>query len=105
MQYPAEPLKTETTTTPIPISRTLANLLAAHVGRVPSEHVLTGEAGESGWQLGSWVGARYPRGSGTTTLRHFFASLWPDSDEATRTAVEAVLVARADSLRTQEVII
>jgi integrase len=58
VQYPAEPLKTETTTTPIPISRTLANLLAAHVGRVPSEHVLTGEAGESGWQLGSWVGAR-----------------------------------------------
>jgi len=30
---------------------------------------------------------------------------WPDSDEATRSAVEAVLVARADSLRTQEVII
>ena len=31
--------------------------------------------------------------------------LRPDSDEATRTAVEAVLVARADSLRTQEVIV
>jgi hypothetical protein len=31
--------------------------------------------------------------------------LWPDSDEATRSAVEAVLVARANSLRTQEVII
>jgi integrase len=55
VQYPAEPLKTEISRTPIPISRTLANLLAAHVGRRPAEHVLTGEAGESGWQLGPWV--------------------------------------------------
>ena len=34
-----------------------------------------------------------------------YGHLWPDSDEATRSAVEAVLVARADSLRTQEAIV
>jgi integrase len=146
VQYPAEPLKTEISKTPIPISRTLANLLAAHVGRWPAEHVLTGEAGESGWQLGPWVLERTFRTARAAVdglpaefryhdLRHFYASLliasganvkvvqarlrhasatttldtyshlWPDSDESTRTAVEAVLVARADSLRTQEVII
>jgi integrase len=146
MQYPAEPLKTEISRTPIPISRTLANVLAAHVGRRPAEHVLTGEAGESGWQLGPWVLERAFRTAKAAVdglpaefryhdLRHFYASLliasganvkvvqarlrhasatttldtyshlWPDSDESTRTAVEAVLVARADSLRTQEVII
>jgi integrase len=146
VQYPAEPLKTETSRTPIPISRTLANELAAHVGRFGAEHVLMGEAGESGWQLGPWQLERafreargrvdgLPAGFRYHDLRHYFASLliasganvkvvqarlrhasatttldcyghlWPDSDEATRSAVEAVLVARADSLRTQEVIV
>jgi integrase len=146
VQYPAEPLKTEISRTPIPIPRSLANNLAAHVGRVHSEHVVTGEAGESGWQLGPWVLERAVRAARPTVdglpagfrfhdLRHFYASLliasganvkvvqarlrhasasttldtyshlWPDSDESTRTAVEAVLAARADSLRTQEVII
>jgi len=143
---PAEPLKTEISRTPIPISRSLANTLAAHVGRMPAEHVLVGEAGESGWQLGPWQLERAFREARATVdglpdgfryhdLRHYFASLlidsganvkvvqarlrhasatttldtyghlWPDSDEATRSAVEAVLVARADSLRTQEVIV
>jgi integrase len=55
VQYPAEPLKTEISRTPIPIPRSLANTLAAHVGRFHAEHILTGEAGESGWQLGPWV--------------------------------------------------
>lgn len=146
LQYPAEPLKTEISRTPIPISRTLANTLAAHVGRWHSEYVLTGEAGETGWQLGPWQLERAFREAKPSVaglpeefryhdLRHYFASLliesganvkvvqarlrhasatttldtyghlWPDSDEATRSAVEAVLVAHADSLRTQEVII
>jgi integrase len=50
------------------------------------------------------VQARLRHASATTTL-DTYSHLWPDSDESTRTAVEAVLVARADFLRTQEVII
>jgi integrase len=50
------------------------------------------------------VQARLRHASASTTL-NTYAHLWPDSDEATRTAVEAVLVARADSLRTQEVVV
>jgi integrase len=49
------------------------------------------------------VQARLRHASATTTL-DTYGHLWPDSDESTRTAVEAVLVARADHLRTQEVI-
>jgi integrase len=45
LQYPEEPLKTEISRTPIPIPRSLANTLAAHVGRFHAEHVLVGEAG------------------------------------------------------------
>ena len=126
--------------------RTVGVAVAAHIGRVHAEHVLVGEAGESGWQLGPWVLERAVRGARTGVgglhegfrfhdLRHLYASpliasganvkvvqarlryasasstldtyshVWPDSDESTRTAVEAVLVARADSLRTQEVIV
>ena len=146
VQYPAEPLKTETSRTPIPIARSLANTLAAHVGRAPAEHVLVGEGGPGGWQVGPWVLERAVRAARTSVeglpagfryhdLRHYFASLliasganvkvvqarlrhasasttldtyshlWPDSDESTRAAVEAVLDARADSLRTMEVIV
>lgn len=122
-------------------------MLAAHVAeyRGGGEHLLIGEAGDSGWQLGPWVLERavraarvtvegLPKGFRYQDLRHYFASmliasganikvvqarlrhasatttldtyghLWPDEDEATRTAVETVLVARADSLRTTEVI-
>jgi len=50
------------------------------------------------------VQARLRHASARTTL-DTYSHLWPDQDEATRTAVEAVLVARADSLRTQEVIV
>ena len=86
VQYRAEPLKTEISRTPIPISRTMANLLAAHIGRVRSEHVLTGEAGECGWQLGPWVLERVfrvakgkvdglPDDFRYHDLRHFDASL------------------------------
>jgi integrase len=49
------------------------------------------------------VQARLRHASAKTTL-DTYGHLWPDSDEATKTAVEAVLVARADYLRTQEVI-
>ena len=141
VQYPAEPLKTEISRTPVPIPRTLANELSAHVARYPAEHLLT-----DGDQLGPWVVERavraargrvdgLPAGFRFHDLRHYFASLliasganvkvvqarlrhasatttldtyshlWPDSDDATRTAVEAALAARADSLRTTEVIV
>jgi integrase len=63
-QHPAEPLKTEISRTPIPIPRSLANTLAAHVGRWRTEHVLTGEAGETGWQLGPWALERGPGSAG-----------------------------------------
>jgi integrase len=147
-QYPDEPLKTEISRTPIPVPRSLCTALAAHVAawRGEGDHLLIGEAGESGWQLGPWVLERavraarvkvqgLPDGFRYHDLRHWYASmliasganikvvqarlrhasasttldtyghLWPDEDEATRTAVEAVLVARADSLRTTEVIV
>ena len=47
------------------------------------------------------VQARLRHRSAKTTL-DVYGHLWPDSDDATRTAVEAVLVARADFLRTGE---
>jgi integrase len=50
------------------------------------------------------VQARLRHASASTTL-DTYSHLWPDSDESTRTAIEAVLVARADCLRTQEVIV
>ncbi|HVL83593.1 MAG TPA: site-specific integrase [Pseudonocardia sp.] len=147
VQYPAEPLKTEISRTPIPVPRSLCTALSTHLANWGAgDHVLVGEAGESGWQLGPWVLERavraaradvegLPDGYRFHDLRHYYASLliasganvkvvqarlrhasaattldcyghlWPDSDESTRTAVEAVLVARADSLRTQEVIV
>jgi integrase len=49
------------------------------------------------------VQARLRHRSAKTTL-DTYGHLWPDRDDATRTAVETVLVARADFLRTREVI-
>lgn len=160
VQYPAEPLKTEISRTPIPVPRSFTEALSAHlaVERVPGEHVLWNEWGR---QCAPWVVQRtvrdvrealaeadavalaegrngdvvgLPEDFRFHDLRHFYASmliasganvkvvqarlrhasakttldtyghLWPDTDEATRTAVDAALVARADNLRTLEVI-
>ncbi|GGR80242.1 site-specific integrase [Micromonospora fulviviridis] len=142
VQYPALPLKTEASQTPIPISRTLAVELSAHVAQWRADTILTAD---DGVQFGPWMLERairdarqrvpgLPDGFRFHDLRHYFASLliesgasvkvvqarlrhgsakttldtyghmFPDSDEATRSAVDAVLVARADSLRTREVI-
>lgn len=49
------------------------------------------------------VQTRLRHASATTTL-NTYGHMFPDQDEATRTAVETVLVARADSLRTRRVI-
>jgi integrase len=142
VQYPALPLKTEVSRTPIPIPRSLALELSAHVKQWRAETLLTGEDSK---QLGPWALERavraarknvpgLPEGFRYHDLRHYLASLliesgasvkvvqarlrhasatttldtyghlFPDTDEATRAAIDAVLVARADSLRTREVI-
>ncbi|MCW2913042.1 MAG: Phage integrase family protein, partial [Actinomycetia bacterium] len=141
---PAEPLKTETSKTPVPISRTLATeWIAPHVERWRAKTVLTAEP--AGGQLEPWRLERayrtarkkvkgLPEEFRFQDLRHYFASLliasgadvkvvqarvrhasakttldvyghlWPDKDESTRSAVDAVLADRAgsaDSVRTQ----
>ena len=83
VQYPAEPLKTETSRTPIPIPQTLALELAAHVAARRAETVLTNEYGR---QLhprsleDAFVKARaavpgLPPGFRFHDCRHYFASL------------------------------
>lgn len=137
VQYPAEPLKSETARTAVPIPETLALTLSAHVAGYGAETVFTNELGR---QLAPWTLERHfrrvrasvpglPVGFRYHDLRHYFASLliasgsdvkvvqarmrhasakttldvyghmWPDSDESTRAAVEAVLAARAGTVR------
>jgi integrase len=141
VQYPAEPLKTETSRTPVPIPLSLARELSAHVAQWRAETLLTADL--RGGQLEPWRLERafrtargkvagLPEGFRFQDLRHYFASLliasgadvkvvqarlrhasakttldtyghlWPDSDESTREAVDAVLVARAELERSQE---
>ena len=130
-------MKTETARTAVPIPQSLALMLAAHVERCPAETVLSvRRAGRSA--RGRWSGLSAAPGrpwtawwtvSGTTDLRHYFASLlivsgadvktvqgrlrhasakttldtyghmWPDRDESTRAAVDAALAAREEFLR------
>ncbi len=52
VQYPAEPLKTDTSRTAVPIAASMALELSAHVGRWPGETVLTGR---DGGQLRPWA--------------------------------------------------
>ena len=137
VQYPAEPLKTETPKTALPVPQSLTLSLLAHVSRWPTEEtVLVNEWGD---QLGPWalqramrtarakviglpagfrfhdlrhdlasmliasgadvkvVQARLRHASAKTTL-DTYAHLWPDSDESTRTAIDAVTQQRVQSL-------
>lgn len=130
VQWPAEPLKSETSRTPVPIPRSLAVELAA--GADGRTWVVETPLGE---QVGPWhvdravravresvglpgafrfhdlrhyfaslliasgadvkvVQARLRHASATTTL-NVYAHMWPDSEETTRAAVDAVLSARA----------
>ena len=59
-QYPADPLKTDMSRTPVPIPQDLALLLAAHVGQFSTKWVMC-----------------------ETTL-DTYGHLWLDSDETTR---------------------
>jgi integrase len=83
VQYPAEPLKTETARTAIPVPQVLVLELAAHVRQWPAGTLLTNEIGE---QLGPWALERVfraargtvdglPQGFRYHDLRHYFASL------------------------------
>jgi integrase len=136
VQYPAEPLKTETSRTAVPVAQSMALELAAHVRRFPGQTVLTNPDGS---RLGPWTvdravrlsreAAGLPGGFRFHDLRHYFASLliasgadvktvqarvrhksakttldcyghlWPDRDESTRAAVEAVFAARQEQAR------
>lgn len=87
VQYPAEPLKTEVSKTPVPIPESLALTLAAHVKRWPAETLLTDTAGS---QLSPWTVERafrdarvkvegLPAGFRFHDLRHYLASLLIDA--------------------------
>ncbi len=52
VQYPAEPLKTKTSKTPIPIAQGLAAELSAHVAGWRADTLLTNDEGQ---QLGPWA--------------------------------------------------
>lgn len=82
-QYPADPLKTEMSRTPVPIPESLALTLSAHVAQFSAEWLL---ADEWGHQLGPWQLQRAFRAARTTVdrlpegfrfhdLRHYYASL------------------------------
>ncbi len=83
IQWPAEPLKSETSRTPVPIPRSLALQLSAAVKRYAGETVVTDELGRpcAPWELQRAVRkARakvegLPEGFRYHDLRHYFASL------------------------------
>jgi integrase len=83
VQYPADPLKTDISQTPVPISASLTMELAAQVKAWPGKTILTVA---SGGQLGPWILERairaarvkvegLPAGFRYHDLRHYFASL------------------------------
>jgi integrase len=82
-QYPAEPLKTEISRTPVPIPQDMALLLSAHVNEFSTTWVMCDELGR---QMGPWQLQRafraaraevqgLPEGFRFHDLRHFYASL------------------------------
>ncbi len=83
IQYPAEPLKSETSRTPVPIPQELALELSAAVARWEGETVVTDEIGRtsSPWALERAVRTArgkvpgLPEGFRYHDLRHYFASL------------------------------
>ena len=140
VQYPSEPLKSETSRTAVPIPASLAAELSAHVARWRADTLLTNEVGKqlSPTTLERAIRASRSRVPGLSPafrfhdLRHYLASLliasgadvkvvqarmrhasskttldtyghlWPDSDDSTRAAIDVVIAARADNLRTAE---
>ena len=138
VQYPAEPLKSPTSETPIPIPASMAVQLSAQVASWPDETLLTNDFGgqlsptslEVAMRAARTAVPGLPAGFRYHDLRHYFASmliasgadvkvvqarmrhasakttldtyghLWPDSDDSTRDAIDIVMAAREDNLRT-----
>jgi len=83
IQWPAEPLKSETSRTPVPIPRTLALELASAVEKYAGETVVTDRLGRpcTPWDLQDAVRTAraevdgLPEGFHYHDLRHYFASL------------------------------
>jgi len=83
IQYPAQPLKTETSKSPIPIPNELALMLAANVRQYGGETVVTNETGRasSPWAIERAICssrgkvAGLPEGFRFHDLRHYLASL------------------------------
>lgn len=141
VQYPAEPLKTDTSKAALPIPQSLALALSAHVGQWSADGFMF--ANQWGDQLAPWTLQRairaarrqvpgLPPGFRFHDLRHYLASmliasgadvkvvqarlrhasatttldtythLWPDSDESTRSAIDAVMQARTEASQSAE---
>lgn len=83
VQYPAEPLKSDTSRTPVPIPAELALDLAAYVKRYAGSTVVTNEIGRpsSPWAIERGIRVArakvpgLPAGFRFHDLRHYFASL------------------------------
>jgi len=83
IQYPAEPLKSETSRTPVPIPEQLALELAAYLQRYKGSTIVTDEIGRpsSPWAIERGMRATrarvesLPEGFRFHDLRHYFASL------------------------------
>ncbi len=86
VQYPADPLKTETSRTAVPIPQDLAAELSAHVAAMPAGRAETLLRNEWGAPLAPWTLERafraarsrvdgLPAGFRYQDLRHYFASL------------------------------
>lgn len=83
IQYPAQPLKTETSKSPVPIPNELALMLAANVRQYGGETVVTDETGRasSPWAIERAIRssrgqvAGLPEGFRFHDLRHYLASL------------------------------
>lgn len=137
IQYPSEPLKSETSKTPIPIPRELAVQLNRNPSILGSETIVAAEHGrpmapytfETRFRDARATIEGLPEGFRFHDLRHYFASLlisegldvkvvqarlrhasakttldtyshmWPDKDEASRSAVAGILAARDEAQR------
>jgi len=94
VQYPAEPLKTDISKTPIPVGRSLAPQLAAHVKKWPGETVLVGADGGplSPWALERAIRTARKKADGLPStfryhdLRHFLSALFSCRDSRHRRA-------------------
>jgi hypothetical protein len=83
VQYPARPLKSDTSRTPVPIPAELALMLSAEVARTGAEVLVTNEIMRptTPWAIERAMRAvrgsveRLPEGFRFHDLRHFFASV------------------------------